>query len=133
MEEKMTEVQEEVQREIGAVRNELQCLGSLERDAGTLLEKMEILNRVDRALQKMRESEHPSLSRGKLASRDTPILPSTSHALDPSGTNGLGEKGEAALYLKGSLETQGVDPKGEYLKEATTKRMPVAKREDEPF
>ena len=36
MEEKITEVQGEVQCEIGAVRNELQRLGSLERDVGTL-------------------------------------------------------------------------------------------------
>ena len=72
MEEKMTEVQGEVQHEIGAVCNELQRLGSLEKDVGTLLEKMEILDRVDRALQNMGESKHPSLSQGKLASRDTP-------------------------------------------------------------
>ena len=50
MEEKMTEVQGEVQRKIGAVHNELQRLGSLERNVGTLLEKMEILDRVDCAL-----------------------------------------------------------------------------------
>ena len=108
-------------------------MGSLERDEGTLLEKMEILDRVDHALQKMGESEHPSLSRGKLASRDTPILHSTSHALDSSGTRGLGEEGEVASKLKGSLETRGVDPKQDSLKEATTERMPVAKREHEQF
>ena len=107
MEEKMIEVQGEVQPEIGAICNELQCLGSLERDVGTLLEKMEILDRVDHALQKMGESKHPSLSRGKLASRDTPILHSTSHALDPSGTSKqqFRGEGEAASNLKGSLKT----------------------------
>ena len=98
---------------------------------GTLLEKMEILDRVGRALQKMGESEHTSLSRGKLASRDTLILHSTSHALDPSGTGSLGEEGETAS--KGSLETRGVDPKWDSLKEVTTERMLVAKREDEQF
>ena len=46
----MTEVQGEVLREIGAIHNKLQCLGSLERDVGTLLEKMEILDKVDRTL-----------------------------------------------------------------------------------
>ena len=133
MEEKMTEVQGEVQREIGAVYNELQRLGSLEKDVGTLLEKMEILDIVDHALQNMGESKHPSLSQGKLASRDTPILHSTSHALDPSGTSNLGEEGKVASNLKGSLETRGVDPKRDSLKEATIERMSVAKREDEQF
>ena len=120
-----------MQREIRAVCNKLQRLDSLERDVGTLLEKMEILDRVSRALQKMGESEHPSLSQGKLASRDTPILHSTSHALDPSGIGSLGEEGEAASNLKDSLETREVDPKRDSLKEATTERMPMAKREDE--
>ena len=55
----------------------------------TLLENMEILGMVDRALQKMGEFEHSSLSRGKLPSHDTPP---SSHELDPSGINGLGEE-----------------------------------------
>ena len=120
-------------REIGAIHNKLQRLGSLERDVVTLLEKMEILDRVDRTLQKMGESEHPSLSQDKLASRDTLILHSTSHALDSSGTSGLGKEWKAASNLKGSLEPRGVDPRGDSLKEAATERMPVAKRDDESF
>ena len=81
----------------------------------------------------MGESEHPSLSQDKLASRDTLILHSTSHALDPSGTSGLGKEWKAASNLKGSLETRGIDPRGDSLKEAATKRMPMAKRDDESF
>ena len=41
---------------------------------GTLLEKMEILDKVNHALQNMGESEHSSMSQGKLASHNTPIL-----------------------------------------------------------
>ena len=59
MEAKMAEVQGELQREIGSVGSEFQRLGSLEKNVGMLLEKMEILDMVDLALQRM-VSGHPS-------------------------------------------------------------------------
>ena len=50
IEEKLTEVQGELQHEIGSVRSDLQRLRPLERGLEVLLEKMSIIDRVDRAL-----------------------------------------------------------------------------------
>ena len=83
----------------------MQRLHSLERNMGTLLEKMEILDKVDRALQRMGESEHPSLNQGKMAAGDTMIQQPQSHALDSSGISGLGEELGATLNEKNSSAT----------------------------
>ena len=69
--EKMDEVQSELQREIGYARGELQGLGPLERGLGVLLEKMSILDKVDRTLQCTEEPERPNPDRGKEATHDT--------------------------------------------------------------
>ena len=45
----------------------------------------------------------------------------------------MGEEGEAASNLKGSLETRGIDRKRDSLKKAIIERMSVARREDEQF
>ena len=47
MEEKMEKVHGELQRGVSSVRSELQRLGPLEKNVGAVLEKMEILDRVD--------------------------------------------------------------------------------------
>ena len=65
MEKKMAEVHGELQREVSSVRSELQRLGPLEKNVGAVLEKMEILDRVDRALQRMEDSGRPSWYQGK--------------------------------------------------------------------
>ena len=59
MEAKMVEVQGELQCQIGSVGSEFHRLGSLEKNVGMLLEKMEILDMVDLALHRM-VSGHPS-------------------------------------------------------------------------
>ena len=58
--EKLAEVQGELQREIGSVHSDLQRLGPLERGLEVLLEKMSILDQVDRALQKMGRARFPA-------------------------------------------------------------------------
>ena len=45
----------------------------MERGLGVLLEKMMVLDRVERALQRVEETEHPNLDRGKEAACDTQI------------------------------------------------------------
>ena len=65
IEEKMVEVHSELQWEIGFVRSDLQRLGPLEKGLGVLLEKVSILDRVDKALQRIEGSELPSPDQGK--------------------------------------------------------------------
>ena len=48
-----------LQREMGSVCSELQRLGPLKKNMGVLLEKMGILDQVDRALQKMKDRNIP--------------------------------------------------------------------------
>ena len=95
MEEKKVEAQGELQREIGSVRNELKCLRPLENNLEVLLEKMEILDKVDRAMQRMGESGHPNCDRGKERGRETVVQQPTSHILESSGVSSMGVGFEA--------------------------------------
>ena len=86
MEEKMA-VHGELQRKVSFVHSELQRLGPLEKNVGAVLEKMEILYRVDRALQRMGDSSRPSWDRGKEGARETVTQQPISHVLESIGAS----------------------------------------------
>ena len=64
---------------------------------GVLLEKMEILDRVERTLHKMGEKGNPNWVRGKGVSHETQIHQPFSHAIDSGDINDLGEGPKALL------------------------------------
>ena len=63
-----------------------------------LIEKMGILDRVDRALQKLEESKHPNWDRGKGVACDV-----QTQILDLGGISELGGGSEATSAQKSSL------------------------------
>ena len=57
VEERVAEMRCEVQREMESVRSELQCLVPLEKSVKTLINRMTVLDCMDRWLQKVEESD----------------------------------------------------------------------------
>ena len=69
----MVEVSGELLFEMGSVHSELQYLGPLKKSGGTLLDKMEILERVDWILQRTEESGPPSWDQVNAVAHETMI------------------------------------------------------------
>ena len=82
LEEKMAEVQGELQCEMSSVRSDLQRLVSLEKNMGVLLEKMEILDWVEQSLLKMGKKGYLNWDQGKGISQETQIHKPFSHTID---------------------------------------------------
>ena len=120
LEEKMVEVQGELQHEMGSVRSDLQRLGPLEKNMGVLLEKM--LDWVEQSLQKMGEKGNLNWDRGKGISQEIQIHQPFSHTIDSSDISGLGEGLKAASASKDSTLkiSRGIHLGSETLKETTT-------------
>ena len=135
VEEKMVEVRGELQREMGSVCSELQCLGPLEKNMGVLLEKMGILDRVDRALQRMEGSEHPSLDSGKARAQEVQIQQPFPQTLDARGSIGLEGGFEVMSTPRHSIENQVASDRliEDPSQETTTEVPPGKKREEESF
>lgn len=106
VEEKVAEMRGEVHREMEFVRSELQHLVPLEKNVETLLGRMTVLDRMDRWLQKVEESDLLGSSSGVKATSSGPEILDRGKAVvmeasDPpssviSGAIGQGSGGSGA-------------------------------------
>ena len=133
LEERMGEVQGELQCEMGSVCSELQHLGPLEKNVGVLLEKNEILDRVERALQRMEGYGGMSGDKGKEVTRETVTQQPISNILEASGTSGFGKGLEAISVPRNSAEHRTKESHGEAepLWDRPTETTPVMRRDED--
>ena len=120
---------------MGYVCSELQRLSLLEKNMGVLLEKMGILDLVDRALQRMEGPEHPNLDSGKARAQEVQIQQPFPQTLDAGGSIGLEGGFEVMSASRHSTENQvASDRLVEDPSRETTTEVPLGKkREEESF